>query len=838
MSIGPDSVLAGYRVERLLGRGRAGAVYLATHEGLGRRVALKLLAADFAADPRVRNRFIAESRLAASLDHPHIVPIYEAGEADGQLFLAMRYVEGGDLRALIERDGPMEPGRAVRLLEGIADALDTAHEHDLVHRDVKPGNILVSRGSRGEHAYLADFGLVKQTGAGAPMTESGQFVGTVGFVAPEQIEGKPIDGRADVYSLACVLYQCLTGAPPFERESDVATLWAHVQAPPQRPSETRSELAALDDVLATGMAKQPEERFQTAGQLINQASAALQTGLARGFLFADLRGYTAFVERAGNEAAATLLRRYRSLVRDAVSRHQGAEVKTEGDSFYVVFPSASRAVQCGRTIVEAAAKASEEDPERPIRVGIGVHAGETFETAEGYVGSAVNIAARVCSIAEAGEVLVTDTVRALARASVPLTYAARGHHRLKGIAEPVEVFRAGSRAVPPPQPRPRPTGTTPMWLQLMPFAGMAFAAVVLIVGAVVVRSLLTSPPADQPGPGPTRNGSADENGDDFPGQAEAALLVRLPAEIRDSCGRGSAIDIGRPFLSGDNPANLICFPPPGSGAVTVRLHEFGDAALAGAAFEAAPQMIDSQVEPCPSEQSTPSRWTMGGVSGSVTCYSVLNPSELATPSAHIAWVYDDVPLVGVATRNDSRQGDLYAWWQEIAPAVSVEPAEAAGEFPTEPEEVLIARLPPDLARTCARGAAPPLDRPALEGENPANLICFVGGQAATVALHEFTREAVLRQAREAIHEGQGILPVACPAETAAEVRWSLQGVSGSVTCGYQERAGYAGGVLRSAYVTWTYDDLPVLGVANRNDNRAGDLYAWWQEVAPSIALAD
>jgi predicted ATPase/Tfp pilus assembly protein PilF len=283
MTLAPGSTLAAYSVERLLGRGGMGEVYLATHEGLGRRVALKLLAPELAADPAFRERFIAESRLAASLDHPHIVPIYEAGEADGRLFLAMRYVEGDDLGALIAATGSLEPERAVDLLAGIGAALDAAHDRGLVHRDVKPANILVARTARAdEHAYLGDFGLTKLLGSDAGFTRSGQLVGSVDYVAPEQIEGRPIDGRVDVYSLACVLYAALTGSPPYRRETEVATLWAHVQADPPRPSEVDPSLARYDPVIARGMAKDPADRHSTAGELMREARDARDGVVAAG----------------------------------------------------------------------------------------------------------------------------------------------------------------------------------------------------------------------------------------------------------------------------------------------------------------------------------------------------------------------------------------------------------------------------------------------------------------------------------------------------------------------------------------------------------------------------
>jgi serine/threonine protein kinase len=234
-----------------------GAVYLAEDTALGRKVALKLLAPELAADERFRERFLRESKLAASLDHRGIVPIYQAGESDGTLFIAMRYVEGSDLRSVLG-EGPLEPARAIAILEQVADALDAAHAGGLVHRDVKPENILLD--TRG-HAYLSDFGLTKQASSQSGLTQTGQLVGTLDYVAPEQIEGREVDGRADVYSLTCVLYECLTGAKPFARESEVATLWAHINELPPTSGD-----AALDAVVVTGMAKRPQDRYRSAAE--------------------------------------------------------------------------------------------------------------------------------------------------------------------------------------------------------------------------------------------------------------------------------------------------------------------------------------------------------------------------------------------------------------------------------------------------------------------------------------------------------------------------------------------------------------------------------------------
>ena len=270
------STFAGYQIEGLIGRGGMGAVYRAEEVGLGRRVALKVIAPELAEDHRFRERFLRESRVAASLDHPHVVPIFNAGEDDGALFLAMRYVEGTDLGKLLAAEGALEPGRAVALLEQVGEALDAAHEQGLVHRDVKPSNILVSVAGGKEHCYLSDFGLTKRTGSLSGVSAPGDVVGTLEYVAPELITGDEVDARADVYSLGCVLYESLTGQSPFPRATDVALLWAHVHEAPTPPSKARPELPrALDAVFARALAKDPEKRYGTAGELVAAARSAL-----------------------------------------------------------------------------------------------------------------------------------------------------------------------------------------------------------------------------------------------------------------------------------------------------------------------------------------------------------------------------------------------------------------------------------------------------------------------------------------------------------------------------------------------------------------------------------
>jgi YVTN family beta-propeller protein len=270
------TTVAGYRIEGLIGRGGMGAVYRALEEGLGRKVALKVIAPELAHGERFRERFLRESRIAASLDHPHVIPIYLAGEEQGLLFLAMRYVEGTDLARLVAEEGALEPGRALAILSQVAEALDAAHEQGLVHRDVKPSNVLIASAAGREHCYLGDFGLTKRTGSLSGVSAAGEIVGTLEYVAPEQITGAGLDARADVYSLGCVLYQCLTGQPPFPRATDVALLWAHVHEEPQPACKLRPGLPrAIDAVLSRALAKEPERRQGSAGELIAESRATL-----------------------------------------------------------------------------------------------------------------------------------------------------------------------------------------------------------------------------------------------------------------------------------------------------------------------------------------------------------------------------------------------------------------------------------------------------------------------------------------------------------------------------------------------------------------------------------
>ncbi|HVQ58243.1 MAG TPA: serine/threonine-protein kinase [Solirubrobacterales bacterium] len=267
---------AGYRIERRLGRGGMGILYLAVEPGLDRRVALKLIAPGAAADDVFAKRFAEESRIAASIEHPNVVPIYAAGEESGVPFIAMRYVAGSDLGRRLAREGRIEPARAVELIAQIGNGLDAIHAAGLVHRDVKPANVLLGGDEAEAHAYITDFGVARNVATQSGLTQTGRFVGTLDYVAPEQISGGEIDARVDVYALGCLLYKLLTGEVPFPRDGEAARLYAHLHDPPPAPSLYVPEVSmALDDVVARAMSKPAGDRYPSAGDLGRAAIAAL-----------------------------------------------------------------------------------------------------------------------------------------------------------------------------------------------------------------------------------------------------------------------------------------------------------------------------------------------------------------------------------------------------------------------------------------------------------------------------------------------------------------------------------------------------------------------------------
>ena len=435
------TLVSGYRIDRLIGSGATGAVYLARDETLDRPVAVKILAPDIARDQRFRERFLRESRAAAGIEHASIIPIYAAGEAEGLFFLAMRYVEGGDLGQLIEQRGRLEGEQALVLLGQVAMALDAAHAAGLLHRDVKPGNILVD----GSRAWLADFGLAKHASTVNSLSRDNSFAGTVAYIAPEQIQGGDIDSRADVYSLGCVLFEALAGRQPFERDNDLAVVFAHLREPPPSLSLLRPDLPeSLDRVIERALAKNPDQRYPTAAELMEDAGQAIRgdevvvatpdAGMLRTFLICDVRGYTRYTQEHGDEAAAELASTFAELVRSVVRRYEGRLIELRGDEALVTFESSRQALRAALAIQQRVA-----DEDLPRGVGIGLDAGEAVPVGTGYRGGALNMAARLCSLAEPGQVLATEGVTHLAHRVEGARYLSGRLERLKGIERPVRV---------------------------------------------------------------------------------------------------------------------------------------------------------------------------------------------------------------------------------------------------------------------------------------------------------------------------------------------------------------------------------------------------------------
>ncbi len=279
-NIGIGAVVGGYQLKQLLGQGGMGVVYLGEHAQTGVHCAVKLLTPDLGRQPGFRERFAREARYANSIEHPNIIEVYDAGEDGEVLYIAMQYVEGRDLKRLMQDEAPLDPARVVHLLGQVASALHAAHQTGTMHRDIKPGNIMIASGAgpeAPEHAYLTDFGLSKNpTSDSIALTAAGEFVGTIDYTAPELVLGKPADARVDVYSLGCVMYEALTGQFPFPKERDVEVLYAHIQDPPPTASDVRPDLPpALDDVIKTAMAKDPDDRYQTPTAFTEAARAVV-----------------------------------------------------------------------------------------------------------------------------------------------------------------------------------------------------------------------------------------------------------------------------------------------------------------------------------------------------------------------------------------------------------------------------------------------------------------------------------------------------------------------------------------------------------------------------------
>jgi predicted ATPase/class 3 adenylate cyclase len=465
------SRIAGYRLAEEIGAGGMAVVFRALDERLDRFVALKLLTPWLAADEEFRHRFLRESRAAAAVDDPHIIPVYEAGEASGVLFIAMRYVSGGSVRDLARREGPLPAARAAAVVSPVASALDAAHAAGLVHRDVKPANMLVdSRPGRPDHVYLADFGLSKVRSPSVRLTRTGMFLGTVAYMAPEQIEGREVDGRTDQYALACATFELLSGVVPFERDQDMAVIYAHLSAPPPSLTSRRPDLpAAADGVLARAMAKAPQDRYPTSQEFADALRQAFgldaydhdpRTTSARAapdgdatrpalggdnrkalelpagtvtMLFADIEGSTALLSRLG-DCYGEALSAKRAVMRVAMSDWRGREMGAEGDRFFAVFESAADAVACCAAAQRALA-AHDWPGGVAVRVRMGLHSGEPSRHEDGYIGIDVHRAARIMAAAHGGQVVMSQVTWQLAQPGRPAELSVRdlGSHRLKDI---------------------------------------------------------------------------------------------------------------------------------------------------------------------------------------------------------------------------------------------------------------------------------------------------------------------------------------------------------------------------------------------------------------------
>ena len=500
------SRVAGYLLEEQVGEGGMAVVFRARDERLDRVVALKVLAPALAGNAEFRQRFLRESRAAAAVDDPHIIPVFEAGEADGVLFLAMRYVPGADVRTLVRREGRLSAGRAAGIISAVASALDAAHAAGLVHRDVKPANMLLdARAGRPDHVYLSDFGLSKPMTAATGLTRTGQFLGTLDYIPPEQLEGGEMDGRADQYALGCAAFELLAGVPPFHREQPMAVMYAQISEPPPPLTSWRPDLPpTTDPVLARALAKARGDRYGSCCEFADALRAALGlpayaqvpgeadrqsgeagrpagaqivirphpqagdgggdsggeldtgrgqpgAGLARTvaelptgtvtLLFSDIEESTALLRRLG-ERYGQALSAQRALLRTAFAAFGGRELGTEGDSFFVVFASASDAVGC--CVAGQRALAAHDWPGGvPVRVRMGLHSGEPTRHEDNYIGMDVHRAARIAAAAHGGQVVISDTTRQLAgsRLSGDVSLRDLGWHRLKDIEAPERIYQ-------------------------------------------------------------------------------------------------------------------------------------------------------------------------------------------------------------------------------------------------------------------------------------------------------------------------------------------------------------------------------------------------------------
>ncbi len=792
--------LAGFRIERLLGRGGMGVVYLAEQLKYGRKVALKVLAPELASDASFRERFEQEWRTAAKLEHPNIVPIYEAGEADGVLYIAMRYVAGTDLGALLARQGRLTPERAVGIVTQIGSALDAAHAQGLVHRDVKPGNILLSAGAsdEAEHVYLTDFGVAKQTRTPAGLTRTGLFVGTVDYSAPEQIEGKEIDGRADVYALGCVLYQCLTGALPYEKDSEVATLYAHLHEPPPALSERRPGLPpAVDAVIAKALAKSPDDRDSTCRELSTAAREALGLSTARG-------------------AAPTVI----AGVGETVVDRPVAPAATVASSPRPWWRSRAALIAAAAVLVAGAG------------AGIGIAlsgGGDGGETAAGGTGGGTTGAATGDTGATGATPVADDGKGVLAFSSQRDgdfdIYASALDGSGRVLLTPGAADEGG--------PRFSPDGSR------IVFYGSAdgdFEIYTMDTDGGNVTQLTDNDVADLY-PSWSRDGTKIAYTEEVDGSAEIFVMDADGSSQTRLTSNG--VDERYPSFSPDG--SRIAFSTASDSGFEIGVMN-GD----GSGVEQLTANTADDDAPDWSPDGALIVFSSDRNGGNFDIWTITpdgaDPRRLATASREDAiprWVGDGSRIVF----DSNRDGDFEIYLMnadgsgqtqltddltpDYEPDISLtatlpeaaSPAEFLVDqkaFPTEREAVLLSSIPSKTKATCQRESAD--DR---AGRAVAGVVCTSG--KVTVYYDQFRTKAAMDAYYARLRSGSGATrdTGTCGQDSTAESTWNIDGtVKGRLLC-YESSQG-------NAVVVWTHDADKILGFALRQDANQAQLAKWWK----------
>jgi serine/threonine protein kinase len=614
---------AGYRVRAVLGRGGMSVVYQAENPRLSSVIALKVLAPELADDDVFRARFLEESRIAASLNHPNVIPIYDMGSQDGLLYIVMRYVSGTDMRQMIKKRGRILPATALFLVSQAARALDAAHRMGLVHRDVKPGNLLVERGADEadpDHVYLADFGITKHAMSRSGLTSTGQFLGTIDYVAPEQIRGSHVSGQADQYSLGCVLYECLTGRVPFEKDLDAAIIWAHVEETPTMPAILRPELPPeIDEVFGRVLAKRPEDRYGSCREFVEAVRLAL------GIVGSGTATYQAHGAAAPPQTGAPPAR--------------GAGTPSDGFSWSSV---ASRARVAGATPPGSAAV-----PSAPATSASGPSRSRSSQP------GASQTADRPPSSSLPG-----PGPGGSGRSGGTLT----SHRRESGAAAPGEPGQPAG--APPPAGRPQ----DPRWYRRPRWLAVLAAAVVLIVGLGTWAGLTAAGSHARTGPAPTP----------APTHTASALMNALIQANTSVDAKGL---IPPSTCRQDTPAKVTCTAPaPGIGAVVFQTYP--SLTTLYAAYTAKVTALNAgkfqqDFRDCGSQytygevgwnhnfQHT-KKYTVAQMSGNMVTDDQAAGRVFCNYTGgneYMAWTQDDGRLMGLVA--GSVHGDVWNWWVKV-----------------------------------------------------------------------------------------------------------------------------------------------------------------------------